>query len=73
MTAPCYDPETHSDCPKRCAGCQTSCEAWKQYRDERDKTYVERRISCIAYQSRKDAVDKAMRKKVFEREEIAFL
>jgi hypothetical protein len=66
MNAPCYNKETHFDCPNRRAGCQTSCEAWKQYLAERDKLYEERRTSCIAYQSRQDAVAKAMRRKYLQ-------
>ena len=67
MTPPCYNTATRTDCPRRHAGCQTSCREWKRYLVERDKIYVERQLSCIAYQTRKDAVEKAVRKKYLQR------
>lgn len=39
---PCYNTETKTDCPKRCAGCATTCEKWKTYLIEREAVYDER-------------------------------
>ena len=36
---PCYDPETKTDCPRRCAGCSAFCEDWDEYRKQRDAEY----------------------------------
>jgi hypothetical protein len=42
MRAPCYDPETKTDCPKRTAGCQISCKRWAKYVKERDEYYAQK-------------------------------
>lgn len=36
---PCYDKKTNTHCQKRCAGCGTTCKAWKEYEQERNKDY----------------------------------
>ena len=43
--SPCHDPKTGYDCPKRCAGCASTCEEWATYASERDKVYTRRRIN----------------------------
>lgn len=42
---PCYDPETKTDCPRRCAGCSAFCEDWDEYRKKRDAIYTEKEIA----------------------------
>lgn len=44
MKAPCYNPETKTDCPKRHAGCSVDCEKWAEYVKEREKEYKRRDI-----------------------------
>ena len=42
MDSPCYNRKTHTDCPKRHAGCAIDCPDWAAYCSERDKEYEER-------------------------------
>lgn len=39
---PCYNTQTKTDCPKRCAGCATTCPEWAKYTQERNKMYEQR-------------------------------
>lgn len=39
MSGPCYNPETHEDCPSRGPGCAATCELWARYCRERDDRY----------------------------------
>lgn len=43
MKRPCYDPITHTDCPRRCGGCAVNCPEWAKYVSERDKEYKRRK------------------------------
>ena len=42
MRPPCYNIETHTDCPDRKGGCTVGCKKWAAYVTERDKQYGER-------------------------------
>ena len=42
MNCPCYNRETHTDCPKRHVGCAVGCPDWATYSAERDKEYEKR-------------------------------
>lgn len=42
MKNPCYDPETHTDCPKRKVGCRKDCQEWKEYEADRRDHYSEK-------------------------------
>ena len=41
--SPCYNTKTRTDCPKRCVGCRSSCEEWKEWQiihaQEKDAIY----------------------------------
>lgn len=41
---PCYNPETHADCPRRYVGCRASCEAWHEWlvihAEEKEQRYT---------------------------------
>lgn len=41
--APCYNTETKTDCPRRCAGCAVDCPDWAKYVAERDAEYQKRK------------------------------
>lgn len=43
MNNPCYDRETKTDCPKRCAGCAGTCKKWADYVKARDEEYERRK------------------------------
>ena len=63
---PCYDPETKTDCPRRCGGCQLTCPEWKAYTEERDEEYRHRTIefyaNAIIGENRADAHDRFVKK-----------
>lgn len=44
MNPPCYNRETHTDCPKRRVGCRSTCEEWQKFEaanaDERERRYM---------------------------------
>lgn len=44
MKNPCFNEETRTDCPKRCAGCAVNCPEWAAYVKERDAEYERRKI-----------------------------
>lgn len=44
MKNPCFNKETRTDCPKRCAGCAVNCPEWATYEKERNAEYERRRI-----------------------------
>ena len=39
MNNPCYDKETKTSCPKRCAGCLINCQDWTDYVMGRNQHY----------------------------------
>ena len=39
MKNPCYNKQTKTDCPRRCAGCAINCPDWAEYVKERDARY----------------------------------
>lgn len=45
---PCYDETTHTDCPRRKAGCATTCPEWAEYDKQRQKIYAERKATGLA-------------------------
>lgn len=46
MTHPCFNAETHTDCPRRHGGCAIDCPDWAKYSAEMAKEYKRRaRIS----------------------------
>ena len=48
MKQPCYNSETHSDCPRRHSGCAIDCPDWAAYCAERDKGYEKRADEILA-------------------------
>lgn len=42
MNPPCFNAETHTDCPRRHSGCAIDCPDWAAYVAERDKKYDQR-------------------------------
>ena len=56
MKPPCFNEETRTDCPKRCAGCAVNCPEWAAYVKERDKEYEHRKVqadvACAIYNGR---------------------
>lgn len=46
MDSPCYNRETHTDCPRRHSGCAVDCPDWAAYCVERDKDYERRAEVC---------------------------
>ena len=46
MTAPCFNAETHTDCPRRHAGCAVDCPEWAKYSAETTKEYKRRAKIC---------------------------
>lgn len=48
MNPPCYNRETHTDCPKRCVGCRSTCEEWVIYEAAKKEEYERR------YREKKD-------------------
>mgnify|MGYP007072985820 CR=1 FL=1 len=36
IESPCYNRETHTDCPNRYVGCRQSCQAWEIYQAQKD-------------------------------------
>lgn len=42
MKNPCFNEETRTDCPKRCAGCAVNCPDWAKYVEERNAEYARR-------------------------------
>ena len=44
LESPCYDRKTKTDCPRRCAGCSTSCPDWDGYLKKRDELYRKRKL-----------------------------
>lgn len=36
---PCFDRETMTSCPRRCAGCSITCPDWSSYVAKRDTEY----------------------------------
>jgi hypothetical protein len=41
LKAPCFDYETHTDCPNRAVGCRSTCEAWQVFEVAKKKQYAE--------------------------------
>ena len=52
--SPCYNQQTHEDCPRRSGGCSVGCPEWDAYLKKRDKVYHERKIASMS-----DPIDKA--------------
>ena len=48
MKSPCYDEKTHTDCPKRHAGCAATCPEWAEYDAHRKEVYKKRVITGLA-------------------------
>ena len=44
MKNPCYNTETHTDCPERYPGCGADCPKWAAYVVKRDAEYIQRQI-----------------------------
>ena len=42
LQPPCFNKETHTQCPKRHSGCAIDCPEWAKYCSERDKEYDRR-------------------------------
>ena len=42
MNPPCYNRETHTDCPKRRVGCRSTCEEWEKYETAKKEEYAQR-------------------------------
>lgn len=47
------------DCPDRKAGCAIDCKAWKEYRQERDELYQNRRETCESQVRTKQAIKRS--------------
>jgi hypothetical protein len=41
LKAPCYNHDTHTDCPDREVGCRSTCEAWKGFEAAKRVEYAE--------------------------------
>lgn len=56
MKNPCFNEETRTDCPKRCAGCAVNCPEWAKYVEERNEEYRRRKIQtdadCVIWDGR---------------------
>lgn len=39
MKNPCYNKQTKTDCPRRCAGCAINCPDWAEYVKKRAERY----------------------------------
>lgn len=44
VRAPCLDPKTKIDCPKRKVHCRKDCPEWQEYTAKKEKEYAERTI-----------------------------
>lgn len=53
MKNPCYNTETHTDCPKRAVGCSANCPEWASYVKKRDEM---RKIQFAAHQLEADLI-----------------
>lgn len=66
MKNPCFNEETRTDCPKRCAGCAVSCPDWAAYVKERDAEYERRKeqadIDWIVHRGLDKAFERRMKK-----------
>ena len=67
---PCFNRETHTDCPKRHVGCAADCPEWATYCEERDKSYEERAESSRNSFALGRSIDNAAAKK--HRREIQY-
>lgn len=66
---PCYDKQTHTDCPDRYVGCSAKCEKWSKYESLRDASYIERVAESEAIRRKYDAMgrDKHLKKIISNR------
>lgn len=64
MSTPCYNQETHTDCPKRHSGCAINCPEWAAYCAERDKEYKKRAETNKKNVLLNTAIDKRTAKKL---------
>lgn len=53
-TRPCYNEQTKTDCPDRCAGCSAHCDRWAEYVAARDTEYTRRFRASVGDQTYKD-------------------
>lgn len=58
MKNPCHDKNTGVDCPRRCAGCASTCPEWAEYTEERNKTYKKRLADNIEDNYSRDAAQR---------------
>lgn len=70
IESPCYNRETKTDCPRRCAGCAVDCPDWAAHVSERDKVYKDRKIQrdvgSVMYESRHSKIDKRNVNKIID-------
>ena len=68
MKNPCFNKETRTDCPKRCAGCAVNCPEWAAYVKERDAEYERRKIESavgsILLSNRNKALDSRIKRDI---------
>lgn len=66
---PCYNTKTHTDCPRRAAGCAIGCSDWAEYEKKRDKIRDERKKEAQLQQAciglRPMTHNKAFRDKIY--------
>ena len=71
MSNPCFNKETHTDCPKRHSGCAIDCPDWAAYCAERDKEYEKRAEVCeknsLISKSLDNRIAKKMRRVIEDR------
>lgn len=67
MKNPCYNEKTHTDCPRRKAGCASSCEDWQEYVKIRDEVYKSRRFEFLSRHQETPFIDRKIKQDLSNR------